>query len=348
MIIVMQKGASREQVDRVMDRIRALGYSPHPIYGVERTVIGAIGDERGKTVLESLTGVEGVESVIPILKPFKLASREIRPEPTAVEVSGVRIGKGGFALIAGPCSVESEEQILSAARYVKGAGANMLRGGAFKPRTSPYTFQGLELEGLKLLAKARAETGLPVVTEVLSPEDVELVAEYAEVLQVGARNMQNFPLLKKVGKTSRPVLLKRGMMCTVKEALMSAEYILSAGNAQVILCERGIRTFEDSTRNTLDLSSVALLKEWSHLPVIVDPTHGTGVRQLIPPMCKAAIAAGADGLMVEVHPRPEEALSDGFQALVPSQFERIVEEIRPYLALEHKTILPGQAGPLQA
>ena len=214
----------------------------------------------------------------------------------------------------------------------------MLRGGAFKPRTSPYSFQGLEAEGLKLLAKARQETGLPIVTEVLSPEDLDLVAEYADLLQVGARNMQNFPLLKKLGKIDRPVLLKRGMMCTVKEVLMSAEYILSGGNSSVVFCERGIRTFEDATRNTLDLSAVSLLKEWSHLPVIVDPTHGTGYKSLIQPMCKAAIAAGADGLMVEVHPKPEEALSDGFQSLLPHEFEEIVSQIRPYLELEGKEL----------
>ena len=338
MIIVMLPGASRPQIDHVMDRIQALGYTPHPMFGVERTVIGAIGDERGKTILESLRNFEGVESVIPILKPFKLASREMKAESTAVQVGGVRIGEGGFALIAGPCSVESETQILSSARRVKQAGANMLRGGAFKPRTSPYSFQGLEEEGLKLLAKARQETGLPVVTEVLSPDDVELVAEYADVLQIGARNMQNFSLLKKVGKVGRPILLKRGMMCTVKETLMSAEYVLSSGNPSVILCERGIRTFEDATRNTLDLSAVSLFRQWSHLPVIVDPTHGTGVRHLIPIMCKAAVAAGADGLMVEVHPNPEEALSDGFQALLPEQFEEIVASIKPYLAIEKKTL----------
>ena len=338
MIIVMQPGASRQHIEHVMDRIRALGYTPHPIFGVERTVIGAIGDERGKTVLEGLRSFEGVESVIPILKPFKLASREMKTESTAIQVGNVRVGNGGFALIAGPCSVESETQILSSAREVKQAGANMLRGGAFKPRTSPYSFQGLEKEGLKLLAKARKETGLPIVTEVLSPDDVELVAAHADLLQIGARNMQNFSLLKKVGKIGRPILLKRGMMCTIKETLMSAEYILSSGNPSVIVCERGIRTFEDSTRNTLDLSAVSLLKELSHLPVIVDPTHGTGVRQLIPTMCKAAVAAGADGLMVEVHPNPEEALSDGFQALLPAQFEEIVTSIRPYLALEKKTL----------
>ena len=340
MIVVMRAGASRQQIEAVMERIKELGYTPHPIQGVERTVVGAVGDERGKTVLESLVGFKSVESVIPILKPFKLASREMRPEQTALQIGNVRVGGGGFGVIAGPCSVESESQLLEAAHRVKEAGANMLRGGAFKPRTSPYSFQGLEEEGLRLLAKAREETGLPIVTEVLSPQDVEMVAEYADVMQIGARNMQNFSLLKKVGKVSRPVLLKRGMMSTVKEALMSAEYVLSSGNPSVILCERGIRTFEDSTRNTLDLSAVPLIRNWSHLPVIVDPTHGTGVKSLIPSMCKAAIAAGADGLMVEVHPHPTEALSDGFQALVPDQFAQITEMIRPYLELEGKKIFP--------
>ncbi len=340
MIIVMQGDASPQQIERVMERIQDLGYKPHPIHGDKRTVIGAIGDERGKSALESLVGYEGVASVIPILKPFKLASQEMHREPTVIEVNSVQIGAGGFALIAGPCSVESEKQIIEAARAVKKSGANMLRGGAFKPRTSPYSFQGLEHEGLKLLAKARQETGLPVVTEILSPEDVDLVEEYSDVMQVGARNMQNFSLLKKLGKVKLPVLLKRGMMCTIKEALMSAEYILSSGNPSVILCERGIRSFEDSMRNTLDLSAVALIREWSHLPVIVDPTHGTGLRSLILPMCKAAIAAGADGLMVEVHPQPEEALSDGFQALVPEQFQEIADSIRPYLELEGKTLYP--------
>ena len=338
MVIVMRASASSEQVDHVMERIRSLGYKPHPIHGVERTVIGAVGDERGKSVLESLAGFEGVESVIPILKPFKLASRQLIQESTVVAIADIKVGDGGFLLAAGPCSVESEEQIIRTAHLVREAGANMLRGGAFKPRTSPYSFQGLEAEGLKLLAKARQETGLPIVTEVLSPEDLDLVAEYADLLQVGARNMQNFPLLKKLGQIDRPVLLKRGMMCTVKETLMSAEYILSGGNSSVVLCERGIRTFEDATRNTLDLSAVSLLKEWSHLPVIVDPTHGTGYKSLIQPMCKAAIAAGADGLMVEVHPRPEEALSDGFQSLLPYEFEEVVNQIRPYLELEGKQL----------
>ena len=338
MIVVMKSDATPDQVEKVMRRIESLGLKPHPIYGVKRTVIGAVGDERGKSAFESLIEIGGVENVIPILKPFKLASRELKAEPSEFKVSSVRIGGKGFALIAGPCSVESEKQILDVARQVKASGANMLRGGAFKPRTSPYSFQGLEDEGLRLLAKARVETGLPIVTEVLSSEDVERVAEFADVLQVGARNMQNYSLLKKLGKTERAVLLKRGMMCTIKETLMAAEYILTSGNSRVMLCERGIRTFEDSTRNTLDLAAVALMKDWSHLPVIVDPTHGTGVRQLIPRMCKAAIAAGADGLMVEVHTHPEEALSDGFQALLPDQFLELSTDIKPYLAIEGKQV----------
>ncbi|MFZ0426723.1 MAG: 3-deoxy-7-phosphoheptulonate synthase [Acidobacteriota bacterium] len=336
MIIVMHSTATPEQIDHVTLRITELGYVPHPMIGVERTVIGAIGDERGKHVLESLAQAPGVEKVIPILRPFKLASREFRPTARAVEVSGVQVGAGGFALIAGPCSVESRQQILSAAHEVRAVGANLLRGGAFKPRTSPYSFQGLELEGLQLLREAREATGLPVVTEVLSSEDVEMVAEHADLLQVGARNMQNFRLLKTLGTCGRPVLLKRGMMATVTELLMSAEYILSSGNPDVILCERGIRTFEDSTRNTLDLSAVALIKQWSHLPVIVDPTHGTGVRTLVRPMAKASIAAGADGVMIEVHPEPDKALSDGFQALLPEEFQTLVSEIEPYLKIENK------------
>ncbi len=336
MIIVMDARATREQIDHVTLRITELGYVPHPMIGVERTVIGAIGDERGKHVLESLIQAPGVEKVIPILRPFKMASREFKPMADSVDVSGVTVGNGGFALIAGPCSVESREQIMSAAHEVRAVGANMLRGGAFKPRTSPYSFQGLELEGLKLLVEAREVTGLPIVTEVLSPEDVEMVAEHADLLQVGARNMQNFRLLKTLGTCDRPVLLKRGMMATVTELLMSAEYILSSGNPNVIVCERGIRTFEDSTRNTLDLSAVALIKQWSHLPVIVDPTHSTGVRSLILPMTKAAIASGADGVMIEVHPDPEKALSDGFQALLPEEFQALVGEIDPYLRIENK------------
>ena len=338
MIIVMEKGASKEQIEHVFGRVREMGYKVHPIYGVERTVIGAIGDERGKAQLQSLESVPGVERVVPILQPFKLVGRELKTEPTIVEVGDVRFGSEQFVVIAGPCAVETRERTLQIAECVKEAGAKLLRGGAFKPRTSPYSFQGLEEEGLKILAEAREKTGLLIVTEVMNPQDILLVAKYADILQVGARNMQNFALLKQIGHLSKPVLLKRGMMATVKEWLMSAEYIVSEGNAQVILCERGIRTFEEYTRNTLDLSAVPLVKELSHLPVIVDPSHGTGVRSLVPPMAKAAVAAGADGLIIEVHPNPEEAYSDGPQSMLPDEFERLMEEIREYLNLEARTL----------
>ncbi|MBI4455189.1 MAG: 3-deoxy-7-phosphoheptulonate synthase [Acidobacteria bacterium] len=342
MIVVMKPGASQEQINHICHQVQAMGFTPHPIKGVEQTVIGAIGDERGREQLQGLALVEGVEAVIPIMKPYKLASRELRKQPTIVKVGSLEIGPSQFVVMAGPCSVESEEQILAAARAVKAAGANILRGGAFKPRTSPYSFQGLEKQGLELLWKAREETGLPIVTEVLGAEDISLVSNYADILQIGARNMQNFPLLKGVGKTRKPILLKRGMMSTVTELLMSAEYILSQGNPNVILCERGIRTFEDQTRNTLDLSAIPLLKGLTHLPVIVDPAHGTGVRSLIPPMARAAVAAGCDGLMIEVHPQPELALSDGAQSLNPAQFLALMESLRPYLQIERRTLQPAE------
>jgi 3-deoxy-7-phosphoheptulonate synthase len=328
MIVVMRAGAAKAEVDDVISEIQQLGYRPHPIYGVERTVIGCIGDERGKARLQALESMPGVEACVPILKPFKLASREVKKENSVVEVGlGVTIGGGRLAVMAGPCSVESEQQVMESARAVKAAGANILRGGAYKPRTSPYSFQGMEADGLKLLAKARAETGLPVVTEVLDPHDVELVAEHADVMQVGARNVQNFALLKRLGKIDKPVLLKRGMMSTLQEFLMAAEYILSEGNPRVVLCERGIRTFETATRNTLDLNAVPVLKEWTHLPVIVDPSHGTGYWQYVTPMAYAAIAAGADGLMIEVHPDPAHALSDGGQSLKPGRFEALMRGV---------------------
>lgn len=336
MIIVMKPGATKAQFNHVIEKIKEYGFQPHPIVGTERTVIGCIGDERGKTQLQSLEVAAGVESVMPILKPFKLASREMRKERTVVKVGKHSIGGSQFVVMAGPCSVETREQILKSAEVVKAAGAQMLRGGAFKPRTSPYSFQGLEEEGLKLLAEARERTGLPFVTEVITPTDVALVARYADMLQIGARNMQNFALLKEVGKIQRPVLLKRGMSSTLQELLMSAEYIMSQGNYNVVLCERGIRTFEDYTRNTCDLSAVPALKEMSHLPVIVDPSHGTGVRSLIAPISKAAVAIGADGLIIEVHPNPEEAYSDGAQSLMPKQFDKLMDEVKKYLPLEEK------------
>ncbi len=345
MIIVMQEGATKEQVAHVMERIEDLGFHVHPIYGEIRTVIACIGDDREKQRLQELESADGVERVVPILKPFKLASKEWHKSKSSVKVrpgngtKTIEIGENNFVVIAGPCSVESHEQILLSALQVKEAGAVILRGGAFKPRTSPYSFQGLEEEGLKLLAEARDKSGLAIVTEVITPTDVSLVAEYADILQVGARNMQNFALLKEVGKIRKPILLKRGMSNTLKELLMSAEYIMAQGNPDVILCERGIRTFEDYTRNTCDLSAVPALKELSHLPVIVDPSHGTGVRSLVIPMSKGAVAVGADGLMIEVHPNPEKAFSDGAQSLHPQQFIDLMKSIEKLCMIEGKTLL---------
>jgi len=334
MIIVMKQGAGKEALAEVKKRIKELGYKPHVIHGETRDVVGAVGDERGKSVLQSLESLPGVESVVPILKPYKLASREVKPEPTAVEiVPGLNVGGGSFVVMAGPCSVESEAQILESAHAVRAAGATVLRGGAFKPRTSPYSFQGMEEDGLRLLAKARAATGLPIVTEVVNPRDVELVARYADILQVGARNVQNFALLKMLGQLDKPILLKRGMATTIQEFLMSAEYILSEGNRRVILCERGIRTFETATRNTLDISAVPVLKEQTHLPVVIDPSHATGHASLVPSMCYAAAAAGADGLIVEVHPHPETAASDGPQSLRPEQFMQMMAKLKEFLAV---------------
>ena len=344
MIIVMKAGASQQQVDHVFERVRDLGYQVHPIFGEQRTVIACVGDERGKSRLQALDSLDGVESVFPILKPFKLAGREWKEARTQISLQGntegeqTIIGNNHFVVMAGPCSVESREQIILTAELVKAAGAKILRGGAFKPRTSPYSFQGLEEEGLKLLAEARDKTGLKVITEVITPGDVALVADYADILQIGARNMQNFALLKEVGKARRPVMLKRGMSSTLKELLMSAEYVLSQGNYDVMLCERGIRTFEEYTRNTCDLSAVPALKEMSHLPVIVDPSHGTGVRSLVTPIAKAAVAVGADGLIVEVHPNPEEAFSDGAQSLLPDQFRDMMDWVRKLAALEGRQL----------
>lgn len=336
MIIVMQNDATKEQIEHVIDRIKNLGYMAHPIYGEKKTVIGAIGDERGKFRLESLASVPGVETVMPILTPYKLVGIELMSKPTVIDIGGHTVGGDEFMLIAGPCSVESREQITETAKAVKKSGAQFLRGGAFKPRSSPYAFQGLEEEGLKLLKEASDKTGLKIVTEVITPTDVLLVAKYADVLQVGARNMFNFALLKDLGKISKPVILKRGMSATVQDLLMAAEYIVSEGNPNVILCERGIRTFETATRNTLDLSAVPLIKSRSHLPIIVDPSHGTGVRNLVTPMALAAVPSGADGLMVEVHSHPEEAFSDGAQSLLPDDFAEMVKELKKYLKIAGK------------
>jgi 3-deoxy-7-phosphoheptulonate synthase len=332
MIIVMKANAKKEELEDVILRIEKLGYKSHIIHGVERNVIGAVGDERGKAKLQSLEVLSGVEKVVPILKPYKLASRELKSEGSVIRINDrVKIGSDKIVVIAGPCAVESEEQIIESAIAVKDAGADILRGGAFKPRTSPYSFQGLEEEGLKLLAKAREKTGLPIVTEIMNPKDVDLVAKYSDIMQVGARNVQNFALLKKLGKCNRPILLKRGMMTTIEEFLMSAEYILSEGNHDVVLCERGIRTFETATRNTLDLGCIPVLKERTHLPIIVDPSHATGYWSYVAPMSYAAIAAGADGLMIEVHPNPEEAESDGIQSLKPEKFAALMNNLRAYI-----------------
>jgi 3-deoxy-7-phosphoheptulonate synthase len=328
MIIVLKSAVSDEQVADVERRIVAMGYRPHTIRGQLRTVIGAIGDDRGKERLRALESLEVVESVTPILQPFKLASREVHLANSVVRVGDAAIGGPKIVVMAGPCSVESREQVLEVAARVKAAGASVLRGGAFKPRTSPYAFQGLEEEGLKLLAEARRETGLPVITEVMEPEKVDVVAETADILQIGARNVQNFSLLRKVGAAGKPVLLKRGMSTSIQEWLLSAEYVLAGGNRNVILCERGIRTFETSTRFTLDLNAVPVLKKLTHLPVVVDPSHGTGHWEYVEAMAMAGVAAGADGLIIEVHPRPEEALSDGPQSLKPEKFAAMMGRVR--------------------
>ncbi len=328
MIIVLKSGVSEAELEAVCRRVVELGYQPHTIRGEFKTVIGAVGEERGKADLRMLEAMEAVETVMPIQQPFKLASKEIKPEPSEVRINGVSVGGPRVVVMAGPCSVESESQMLEVAVAVKAAGASILRGGAYKPRTSPYAFQGLKEQGLKYLAEARKRTGLLVVTEVLETESVELVAQYADILQIGARNVQNFTLLRRVGETGKPVLLKRGMATSIQEWLLSAEYILSSGNPNVILCERGIRTFETATRFTLDLNAVPVIKKLSHLPIVVDPSHGTGHWNLVAPMAKGAVACGADGLIIEVHPRPEEALSDGPQSLKPAKFAQLMQELR--------------------
>jgi len=326
MIVNMASTATPEEINHVIDRIRECGFQAHVIHGEERTVIGAVGNSNRRSEVEALRAAPGVAEIIQISHPFKLVSRQLRQARTVVDVRGVKVGGDELVVIAGPCSVESEEQLMQTAHAVKAAGADMLRGGAYKPRTSPYDFQGLGVEALRFLKQASRETGLPIVTEVMSETDVEIVAEYADILQVGARNMQNFSLLRKLAPVSKPVLLKRGPSATVKEWLLAAEYLLAGGNANVILCERGIKTFETATRNTLDLAAVALVKELSHLPVLADPSHGTGMRSLITPMSKAAAAAGADGLIIEVHPCPERALSDGPQSLdIPAFKELMVQ-----------------------
>ena len=327
MIVVMEKSSSDQQIEHIANRITELGLKSHIIRGTERTVIAAVGDDR-KIKIESFESYPGVAEVLPILAPYKMASREVRPDLSQIKVLNFRAGNGAVGMMAGPCSVESEDQIVSCARAVRDAGGTALRGGAYKPRTSPYAFQGMKEDGLKLLALARQETGLAVVTEVMSPEDVELVAKYADILQIGARNMQNYRLLEAVGRSGRAVLLKRGPSATIEEWLLAAEYILNEGNPDVMLCERGIRTFETHTRFTLPLATVPYLHRKTHLPVIVDPSHGTGHSYLVTDMAAASIAAGADGLIVEMHPNPEKALSDGYQSLDFSQFDAMMKKCK--------------------
>jgi 3-deoxy-7-phosphoheptulonate synthase len=333
MIISMRPHATREEIDHVCERIREFGYKVHSIEGEERVVIGVVGMGDVTACLESLEGTRGVESAMRISAPYKFVSKEFKKGRSLIKVNGVEIGGDEFVMMAGPCSVESEEQIMRTAEAVAAAGARVLRGGAFKPRTSPYDFQGLELEGLKLLRKAKQATGLGIVTEIMSDRDVGLVAEYCDCMQVGARNMQNFALLKSLGTCGRTVLLKRGMSSTIKELLMSAEYITAHGNPNVILCERGIRTYETATRNTCDISAIPVLNEMTHLPVVLDPSHAAGKRSLVPALARAGVAAGADGLLIEVHPCPEKAVSDGAQSLALEDFRELMRSLDPYIRL---------------
>ena len=323
MIVTMSEKATEEQIAHVIDRIREAGYNPHVTRGTERTIVAAVGSGR-RHEIEALQVAPGVDNVVAIAQPFKLVSKQVHPERTIVQIDGVQIGGPDVVVIAGPCSVESREQLLQTAHAVKRAGASMLRGGAYKPRTSPYDFQGLGIEALKILSEAKKETGLPIVTEVMSTEDIDVISEHTDMLQVGARNMQNFALLRRLATSNKPVLLKRGPSATVKEWLLAAEYLLSGGNRNVVLCERGIKTFESEMRNTFDLAAVALARDLSHLPVVADPSHGTGKQSLIAPVSRAAVAVGADGLIIEVHPCPERALSDGPQSLDFDGFEKVM------------------------
>ena len=339
MIIILKSGASDEQIDHVVERIEALGLQAHLSRGTYRTVVGVIGDE-SKLQVEPLMAIAGVAQVVPVLPPYKLASLEAHSQPTIVEVGGVKIGGGHLGMIAGPCAIENGERLDAIAGEVKAAGANILRGGAFKPRTSPYAFQGLGEDGLKILRETGDKHKMPVVTEVMDPRRVELVAEYSDMLQIGARNMQNFVLLTEVGQADKPVLLKRGMNATIKDLLMSAEYILSQGNPNVVLCERGVKGFDPATRNIYDLAAVPACKQETHLPIIVDPSHATGRPELIPPCALAGVAAGADGVHIEVHNCPEESASDGAQALLPEQYAELAEQIRRLAELFGKSISP--------
>lgn len=337
MIVVMQTGSEDRQIEAVLERLSEYHLRGHLVRGEERTVIGVVGAAIPPTLKEELAHFAGVKETLRITQPYKLVSRELRPIDTIVDVRGIKVGGGSCVVIAGPCAVESEAQIMTTARAVRDAGATMLRGGAFKPRSSPYTFRGMGEDALRLLAQAREETGLPVVTEVMTPGDVELVARYADLLQIGARNMQNYQLLEEVGRSGRPVLLKRGLSATIEEWLLSAEYVLAQGNPNVILCERGIRTFETATRNTMDLNAVALAKRRTHLPVLIDPSHGTGKWYLVPPLALAGIAAGADGMIVEVHPDPDRARSDGAQSLSCENFAALMPKIHAVAAALGRT-----------
>jgi len=328
MIVAMKRGASHDEVDGVVQRAKSFNLEVQLNLGTDKTVVALLGSNTGQLSTDLFAVLPGVEHVTRIMKPYKLASRGFKPDDSIVTIDGIDIGSKRIVVMAGPCAVESEQQLIDAAKAVKKAGASILRGGAFKPRTSPFSFQGLEKAGLELLARAREQIGMPVVTEVVEPHDVSLVSKYADILQVGARNMQNFALLTRIGKSKRPVILKRGFSCTVTEWLTAADYLLAEGNSQVILCERGIRTFEDSTRFSLDISSIPVVKKFSHLPVIVDPSHAAGHYSLVPAIAKAAVAAGADGLLIEVHPNPKEALVDGLQSLTPSDFARLMRELK--------------------
>ena len=337
MFVAMKPHATRAEFEAVVERIKALGLTPHPITGTERKVVAVVGNTSSVDP-DDFASMPGVAESMRVSQPFKLVSREVREEDTIVDVGGIEIGGRGITVMAGPCSVESKDQILETAQAVKRAGARLLRGGAYKPRTSPYEFQGLREEGLRLLALAREETGLKVVTEVMSTETVAMVSDYADVLQVGARNMQNYSLLERLGSAGKPVMLKRGLSATIREWLMAAEYIVAKGNPQVMLCERGIRTFETMTRNTLDINAVPVLKALTHLPVVVDPSHGIGIRRHVPAIARAGVAAGADGLIVEVHPQPEKALSDGHQSLTPAEFEGLMRQVRVIAAAIERPI----------
>lgn len=339
MIIIMKDSASAREIEEVEKILADFGFQTHPIYGETKTVIGAIGDKRLLSMNQILT-MDGVENVVPIMKPYKLASKELQKEPSVIDVGkGVTVGGKQLAVFAGPCAIESQEQFTFVSKRVKESGANILRGGAFKPRSSPYSFQGLEGDGLKIMYNSGKELGMPICTEVLDTRDVELVASYADIIQIGARNMQNFKLLREVGKCNKPILLKRGLACTIEEWLMAAEYIMSEGNENVILCERGIRTYETATRNTFDVSAIPVTKELSHLPIIGDPSHATGTYKYVPAVAKAAIAAGADGLMIEVHNCPEKAASDGAQSLTPEKFDKLMKELDPIAKAVNKELL---------